>query len=303
MDERIIANITGNDGPIFLALCSLHGNEPSGEAAIRSVAAAIEKDPSAFSGRFIGMIGNLRAREENVRFIDEDLNRIWTEAALEQALLSEPRTVEQAERRALLNAFVDCVQETDKQQVFVLDLHSTSSESPPFIAGRTEALPAPHLKAVDDLKLPELVHSSGSIIGTFHSYLSATGYSVVVIEGGAHTNLESALMNEAAIWSLLGSLGQISESSPEIERSRMRLKRAVEGVPARVQIFMDHPIAESDRFRMRPGFRNFQPISEGDHLADDVRGAVRVTTGGYLLFPLYQQQGDSGFYVAQAVTE
>ena len=50
---------------------------------------------------------------------------------------------------------------------------------------------------------------------------------------------------------------------------------------------------------MLPGYVSFQPITESDVLAKDARGDVRPPEAGRILMPLYQRQGDDGFFVVR----
>jgi succinylglutamate desuccinylase len=50
---------------------------------------------------------------------------------------------------------------------------------------------------------------------------------------------------------------------------------------------------------MNPGYVNLQPIAESEVLARDRTGDVRAPEGGRVLMPLYQEQGDDGFFVVR----
>ena len=52
---------------------------------------------------------------------------------------------------------------------------------------------------------------------------------------------------------------------------------------------------------MRPGFRNLQPIRHGEQLANDLKGPILATETGRVLMPLYQSQGEDGFFVVKTV--
>ena len=52
---------------------------------------------------------------------------------------------------------------------------------------------------------------------------------------------------------------------------------------------------------MMPGFKNFQPIEKGQLLGHDARGEVRAPKNGCILMPLYQQQGDEGFFIIKVI--
>ncbi len=52
---------------------------------------------------------------------------------------------------------------------------------------------------------------------------------------------------------------------------------------------------------MRPKFGGFDVVREGQPLADDRGGEITAPMSGFLLMPLYQQQGEDGFYLVRAV--
>jgi hypothetical protein len=52
---------------------------------------------------------------------------------------------------------------------------------------------------------------------------------------------------------------------------------------------------------MDPGFRNFRRVAKGQRLGQDARGPVTAPLGGLLFLPLYQKQGDDGFFIVRAV--
>ena len=50
---------------------------------------------------------------------------------------------------------------------------------------------------------------------------------------------------------------------------------------------------------MNPGYSNFQMVKKGDLLAEDKNGEIRAPNSGILLMPLYQKQGQEGFYIIE----
>jgi succinylglutamate desuccinylase len=50
---------------------------------------------------------------------------------------------------------------------------------------------------------------------------------------------------------------------------------------------------------MNPGYFNFDPVSKGDIIASDSNGDIAAPADGHLLMPLYQLQGDEGFFIVQ----
>lgn len=54
---------------------------------------------------------------------------------------------------------------------------------------------------------------------------------------------------------------------------------------------------------MRPGFANFAPVTQGQPLADDSGGEVLSPEDGMIFLPLYQEQGDDGFFIVRPIHE
>jgi len=52
---------------------------------------------------------------------------------------------------------------------------------------------------------------------------------------------------------------------------------------------------------MKPGYRHFQRVVKGETLGTDHGGEVRAREAGVVLLPLYQVQGDDGFFLGRVV--
>lgn len=104
---------SGRAGPVVLINGLLHGNEPCGAAAIQFL---LECRVRPLRGRLILTLANVAAYDapEPKRFVDRDMNRIWS-----RGVLSDEPTCSEIERaRALLPYY--------EQAEFLLDLHSTA---------------------------------------------------------------------------------------------------------------------------------------------------------------------------------
>jgi succinylglutamate desuccinylase len=77
----------------------------------------------------------------------------------------------------------------------------------------------------------------------------------------------------------------------------MILQKSFAELPKVTRLVHAHHIKPGDMFNMRPGYANFQKVNAGEHLADDIRGAILATQTSRILMPLYQAQGSDGFFL------
>jgi succinylglutamate desuccinylase len=223
------------------------------------------------------------------------MNRAWTLDGIRAALKEEgSESPEDREQIELLEVVQGAIDEA-RGRVFLLDLHTTSGPGEPFstimdsLSSRrfAMALPVPLI-----LGLGELVE--GTLLGA----LGDRGVPAMVFEGGKHDELDAVSTSEAAVWLSLAAAGVVNELDvPEVTWGRKLLMGRSRGLPPVFEMRYRHPVTSSDGFEMLPGFRSFQPVSEGDILARDRRGEVRSPESGRLLMPLYQVQGEDGFFL------
>lgn len=300
--ERLLGSYeTGRPGKTVVITAGIHGNEPAGAIAAQRVFAALAADRLPLRGRLLGFCGNLSALATNQRFIEHDLNRGWTNERARLLLgsaSSDPFQHEDREQWELLNLFAGLFASAREPIVF-LDLHSTSAGGSPFCAiadtlrNRTIAfaLPAPVI-----LGLEETIH------GTMLSYLDGLGHISAVFEGGQHADPSTADNHESAIWIALVAAGSLrAEEIPGYAAMVNRLRAATRGQPAVVELRLRHAITQVDHFTMRPGYVNFQPVAAGEVLADSIHGDVHAPFAGRILMPLYQKQGEDGFFMVRDV--
>jgi len=76
--DRIIGRYQGKQaGPLLIFIAGIHGNETAGVKALKEVFEILETQKPEIHGSIVGLAGNLRALSQEVRYIDEDLNRLW----------------------------------------------------------------------------------------------------------------------------------------------------------------------------------------------------------------------------------
>lgn len=285
----------GGPGPTVLISGGMHGNEPGGVLAIRNILQSLAAREIPISGRLLGLCGNIGALRLGVRFTDRDLNRCWDASSVAALRHTRGHTAEDVEQAELLAVFDDAVAQA-RGPVIHLDLHSMSADGVPFI------VVCDHPRSVQlahDLCLPGIAGLEKAIPATTIEYFTTLGHIALAVEGGRHHAETTVDTLESVAWLLLAAVGVIAWTDvPDLEARRQRLRTRGHHVPP-VQVTYRHGITPDDGFRMRPGYRNLQPVHAGEVLADDVRGAVVAPESGWVLLPLYQPVGTDGFFLGQ----
>jgi succinylglutamate desuccinylase len=299
--EHLVGEFVGDAAGVSLVVVgSIHGNEPSGLLAMRRVAAELEKLKDKLNGRVFLIAGNTRALEKNVRFIDYDLNRRWTD---ENVARNSPgakistRKAEDIEQKEMLEIF-ERIFSTARDEVFALDLHSTSAASVPFaMIGDTlrnrnfsQKFPAIFLLGIEE-----------QLDGTVLEYINNRGAVTLGFEAGQHTDKTAVDNQEALIRLALAHTGILSPDDFDYKSDERVLREAAAGKPAIIEIRHRHAITPEDGFKMEPGYKNFQPVKKGEILAYDKNGAIRAKETGLILMPLYQNQGTDGFFLGRRI--
>jgi len=299
--ERVLGRISGpGPGPTLVCVGGVHGNEVAGLLAVQRVLDRLPRLRGEMRGEVVALSGNRGALAQGKRYLSRDLNRSWTENRLKAVAGDEHlREQEDREQRELKDALDRAVSEA-RGPVFLLDLHTTSSPSAPFIA--TMDTPA-NREFARHFPVPLILGFGRIVDGTFFGYLSARGITSLVFEGGQHQDPSSIRNSEAAIWIALAGIGILRDPDlPQVSTSLGTLTKLARNLPRVLDIRHRHPVAPGDDFRMLPGFENFQPVSAGELLARDRGGEVRAPGDGRLLLPLYQAQGDDGFFLVREPT-
>ena len=308
--QRVVGRHRGDrPGPKLLCIAGIHGNEPAGVHALRRVFRTLAERGVPFCGELVGLAGNLRALEKGVRYHERDMNRMWTPELVTRALRPPqvgtaapgPGSGHDAEWAEVADLHAALEQELDgvEQEVFLLDLHTSSADGVPFaclgdtLRNRRFARPFP---------VPVLLGLEEKLDGALLEYLNDRGVVTMGFEAGQHDAVHSIDRHESGIWIGLAAAGCFPGPIPEqVEIGRRLLADARGGLPKVLEILHRHALRANDGFHMHPGYENFTPVKEGEILAEDKGGLIRATRNGRIMLPLYQGKGDDGFFVARRV--
>ena len=303
-DDREIGRVTSEGrGPTLIAVAAIHGNEQAGIHAARRVIARLSKHDVAFRGELFCIAGNVGAIREGRRYHTRDLNRVWNEAqvrSLEERVAKERELdAEDREQLAILSAIRAAIARA-KGPVFLVDLHTTSASGIPFVLfGDT----LPQRAFVSGLPLPVVMGLEEQVDGVLSSYWTRHGCVTFGVEGGQHDDPGSIDNLEAVLLLAAQTAGLFPEGSvPDTRAAHDLLERRRGDLPRVMEVVSRHAIAEGDAFTMEPGFKNLDHARAEQLLARDRKGEIRAPRDGLVLLPLYQKQGDDGFFWGRAVS-
>ncbi|MGE0589245.1 MAG: succinylglutamate desuccinylase/aspartoacylase family protein [Cyclobacteriaceae bacterium] len=288
--DRTINRVSGRlPGPTVIFFGGIHGNEPAGVFALHEVLKNIEQGNTLQRGTVIGIAGNLSALPYGVRYRDVDLNRIWTEEKLHanHANANNPISRELNEQKELLHLLKDMLS-TNTGPFYFIDLHTTSSATTPFITLNDTII---NRKFAMQFKVPVILGIEEHLEGPLLSYINEWGYISIGFEAGQHNDLESIFNHKDFIIKVLEVIGMLGQPVPTHR-----------GYPeVFYEITYRHLVKAGDQFKMCHGFQNFQDIATGQLLAFHNGEWIEAKEDGIIFMPLYQDQGDEGYFLISKV--
>ena len=311
--SRLIGQYTGTTrGALVLVFGAIHGNETAGPQALKEVFRMLKREPLVnpgfeFKGRLVGFTGNLQAYKAGQRFLQHDLNRIWTDENIQRIQHAKDSSLE-AEDREIAEIHSAIQTEVDHYQpdaMVLLDLHTTSAGGGIFCIPTDQFT---SLRLAKTLHVPVILGLLEGIEGAFLQYATRAHFRTsneplttigVAFESGQHEDPLSVSRAISAIISCLRASGCIHPDDVD-NRHESMLRQYSQHLPKVTKLKYVHRIQAGDQFKMRPGYINFQRIQQQEHLADDITGPIYAPMNGLILMPLYQAKGSDGFFIVEA---
>jgi predicted deacylase len=256
---------SGKPGPNVLVVALTHGNEICGAIALDRF---LRKGSRPARGTLTLAFANVAAfahfdrhNPYATRFVDEDFNRVWTDA-----ILDGPGKSVELRRARELRPFVAAAD-------YLLDIHSMLEPSPPvMICGPLDK----GIRFAFEVGIPEHIvsdtgHANGTRMRDYGAFGDSTSpRNALLIECGQHWERNAARVAWQALWRFLNAVGiaASSEAAAEIEPPvrAQKLVRVTEAV-----------IAHSSSFRFAKPFGGLEVVPRaGDIIAWDGERPVRA---------------------------
>ncbi|MEL6810173.1 MAG: succinylglutamate desuccinylase/aspartoacylase family protein [Bacteroidota bacterium] len=298
--ERIIGKYQGNQkGPTLIFMAGIHGNEPSGVFAIKTVLDELEGKKANVAGTVYAICGNLGALETGVRYQQIDLNRIWTHDKIDahKQQVSEDLEHELSEQIDVYNS-IQQILNTENGPFYFFDLHTTSSETSPFLTVNDSLL---NRQFTRQYPVPIILGIEEYLEGPILSYINELGYVAFGFEGGQHNSPLAFQNHKSFVYVSLVLTGCMTPLEGEFLYHQHMLSKSWDLPQTFYEIVYHYSIPPMESFTMRPGYTNFQKISKNECLAIANEQVIQAPVAGNIFMPLYQGKGQDGFFIVKKV--
>ncbi len=299
--SRIIGRFKGNQpGNLIIMTAAMHGNEYAGVKALEMLFKMLEAeaDDLVLCGEVIGLIGNISAFRQRRRYLTRDINRCW----MLDNILRIKNTAhvqlddEDREIKELLTILEEITYELKPSKIYLLDLHTTSSDGIFCIASESQE----SIQLATKMKAPVILGLMKGLGGTtlhfFNETFAGIPATAIAFEGGFHDDPLSVNRCIGAAVNLMRITGSISaQALPSLQD--FILYQYSKGLPTSVVVQYRYHVEDPELWEMHPGFENFDTVYEGQLLATYNHQGVYAPMSGYLVMPLYQKLGHDGFFI------
>ncbi|MBX2861690.1 MAG: succinylglutamate desuccinylase/aspartoacylase family protein [Vampirovibrio sp.] len=323
---RILGRYSQNrPGPLIIVLCATHGNELAGIEAFDRLLQTLKKGKQPFDGQLVGVAGDLAALNSGNgkprRYIDEDLNRIWTSERIAKVQRAEKthqeNTLNHEEREmlALLKILKTLQRDHHKQwpqypHAYVFEPHTTSSAGVPFLIPYTSGLEN-KVPGVALLGMENIEKNPGFVADYLNRQMP--GFYSMGIEGGQHKAPSSVRNLENILWVILEQMGNLAKLDNVPKKQIKKLERQLKGLPKHLKVIGRLSIENPEGFKLLKKSRhNIAPVQPGELIAMDGPRQVRVPNlvgKDLYVFMLNQQdphnirKGDDVCFLAERISE
>ena len=279
--------------PAVIFFSGMHGNELAGQIALKKV--IDELNESRFEGSFYAISGNLKAILKKKRFIDYDLNRMWTPARINKKSFNKDLYEEDREQRELYD-ILHWIFSNHEGPLYFIDLHTTSSKSPPFITINDSLI---NRRFSGLFPVPVILGIEEYLQGPLLSYINELGFVALGFEAGQHSAKES-VDNAVSFIKLVLHFSGIY--TPEkLDEAYLMLQKNSGNNRNFYEIIFRYDILKDEHFIMKPGYSSFEFLKKGTLLATSNDKEIYLGKNATLFMPLYQKKGEDGYYLIRKI--
>lgn len=295
--DRILGKIEGTQkGPTIVFFGGIHGNETSGIFALKDVLS--RTNPDKIKGTVYGVSGNLKAIKQHQRYLDSDLNRLWTKQNIYSIKKKSDLNAEELELLEILD-LLSHILETQQPPFYFVDLHTTSSKTLPFITINDALI---NRKFSEQFPVPVVLGIEEYLTGPLLSYINQLGYVSLGFESGQHDAFSAITNHISFIYLTLVNSGTIlSEDVEHYSKYCRTLEQEAQRKHGVFEIKYLYRIKKNEQFKMLEGFKSFEKIEKGTAIASSNTTKIKAPYSGNIFMPLYQEKGAEGFFIIRPI--
>lgn len=253
MYEDVIEIVGKEKGTTSIILVGVHGNEKCGVHALNKILPSLQIQ----KGRLLIAYGNPKAIEQNVRFTNSNLNRLFRS---NDKLSEKERMSYEYTRAQYLKKYLD-------QADVLLDIHASSiPKSKRFIICEKNAK-----EIIKNLPVDLIVSGFDDVEpGGTDYYMNNTGRTGICLECGYIEDSESVQIAEESIIAFLKARGHLINDLTLQKQSYVRMYKKY--------------FAKTNSFTLSKPFENFEVIERNQLIGTDGEEKIRAEKQGLILF-------------------
>ncbi len=258
------------DGPSVVIMGAVHGNERIGVDIIEALKKLLEK--VEIFGEIYLIIANPKAYEKNLRFIDCDLNRLFSNN-FEQIKKKKKKELMIEEKRAIEIAPI--LSKAD----YLLDIHSTIKKSIPFVYVENSKS---HLKLAKVFRAKYIISSLDSCQAkSLHS--SADNF--VDKHNGLGITYETGWQKDYAVFPHVLKKTKIFLKSVASSFLDFPVEDKKEKDHSEQIFIYKEIIPQKENFTFSMDYQNFDFLKKGEILAREGEDKIIIEKDSYIIFP------------------
>lgn len=259
--QGIVEIGSAGQGPRVVIIGGVHGNEPCGVKAVERIEREFQSGGLSLSrGTLLLVVANEEALRANVRSLHRNLNRLFKDNS------DEPDCYETRRAEQLKEILVSAD--------FVLDLHSTTSASPPFLMCEDDGLAAARGLGLDRIVLGWASLGNGALSGDTETWARQHNATAFTLECGQHNDPAAAEVAYQAAHRFLGVTGLVDAAPHRPDPDPLVLR--LYGVKLKVD----------ENFVFSRSYSGFDSISPGEIIGTDSHGEYRAERPSRIIFPI-----------------
>lgn len=299
LNRIIYQHINPQATTTLIFIGGIHGNEPAGILGLHRVIERIRNHNLTLHGNFYALAGNLNAIQKNIRYESTDLNRLWTHENIQKITTQATFNSQEEKELAELYQCINNILNTHSGPFIFIDLHTTSADTIPFV---TISDSLKNRDFVFNFQLPIILGIEEYLEGPLLTYINEFGHVALGFEAGQHEEIQAVENCETFIWQTLVAAKVLSKKIIEQLDVRLETFQTLDSNSNFYQISHRYQLEKEEDFTMKPGFVNFDTIQKSEVLATSNAEAVKASVGGKIFMPLYQKQGDDGFFIITKIS-